>query len=137
IVIWVASWTGSAFNRNGRYFHWRTASTAARVSIESPLSTLTLVIVPSLLTVASSSTVPCFRNCNALGGYTGEIFFTNRPCETPWETCSVPGIAFGTTTLVETIPASAESEALDSGKTSGGGVGVTRTDAEAAEFLFT
>jgi len=50
------------------------------------------------------------------------------------------GVAFHITIhagIYETIPANAESEALDSGKTSVGGVGSARTDEEATELLFT
>ena len=79
MVIWVSICTGSAFNKNGRYFHWRTASTADLVSIESPLNTFTLVMSPVLLIVANISTDPCLRNCNAERGYTGAIFFISNP----------------------------------------------------------
>src|SRR5258708_8827412 len=88
----------------------------------SPLTILTPVMDPCLLTVASSPTAPSLRNWRAIGGYTGGTFFTSSPCEIPCETGKTPAATLGSATLLDTILASA-SELLDSAIAIEGGAG--------------
>src|SRR5579863_6767813 len=116
---------GWASRRYGLYFHCLTASTADCASMGSPPSTLTLVMSPSLLMVASSWTAPCTCVCKARAGYTGATFLIRSPCDTPCDTRRVCGPGCGTPDGIFIKPEIAWSPECESALTASGAAGST------------